>query len=179
MQRDAPQRELIIDKVWSGEPAEAYEVAHIRLRRHGGGLELQVEAPWHGDPAPPATAGPTDRLWEFEVVELFVAGSGSPPLRYTEVELSPFGHHLVLRFLGVRNAVDRALQLRYDAQLSDGRWTGTAMIPARYLPPEPWTANAFAIHGAGAQRRFLVAHPMKSDQPDFHRPQEFPTLDLA
>jgi hypothetical protein len=175
---DAPQRELIIERLWNGEPAEAYEIAHILVRRHGTGLELRVDAPWHRDPMPPAAAGPTDRLWEFEVVEFFVAMSGNPPHRYTEVELSPFGHHLVLRFLGARNVVDRALQLRYDAERADGRWSGRAVVPGHYLPPEPWQANAFAIHGAGGERRFLAAHPLPGAGPDFHQPGRFAPLDL-
>ncbi len=172
------ERELVIDKTWDGLPARAGEIAHLRMRRSGGGLEIEVDAPWHGDPAPPALPGPTDRLWEFEVVELFIATAGAAPVRYTEIELSPFGHHLVLRFLGARNAIDRALQLGFVGERHDHRWTGRAVVPARYLPPEPWRANAFAVHGAQGERRFLAAYPLPGAAPDFHQPQEFPPLDI-
>jgi hypothetical protein len=174
----ASERELVIDQTWDGAPARPGELARLRLRRRGGGLEIEVDAPWHSDPAPPARPGPTDRLWEFEVVEFFLASSGPPPVRYTEVELSPFGHHLVLRFLGARNAIDRALQIAYVAERGGRRWTGRAVVPAHYLPPEPWRANAFAVHGTRGDRRFLAAHPLPGAAPDFHQPQEFPPLEL-
>jgi hypothetical protein len=170
--------ELTIRETWDGQSARPDEVVRLRLRRRGRGIEVDVEAPFHGDTPPPALPGPTDRLWEFEVVELFVAGGDGEPPRYLEVELSPHGHHLVLRFLGVRNAVDRALQLAFTAERKDGRWTGRAVVPAHYLPPEPWRANAFAIHGTGSGRRFLAAHPLPGAGPDFHQPGRFPPLDL-
>jgi hypothetical protein len=172
------ERQLIIDQTWDGETARSEETARVTLRRRGGGLEVLVDAQWHGDPPPPAAPGPTDRLWEFEVVEVFVAGADPGVPRYTEIELSPFGHHLVLRFVGVRNAVDRGLQLAYSAERSDGRWTGRAVVPARYLPAQPWTANAFAIHGPRDGRRYLAAHPLAGAAPDFHHPERFPALPI-
>jgi len=172
--------EFLIANGWDGSSATTGESARIRLGRHRGGLVIEVEAPFHGDPPPPARPGPTDRLWEFEVVELFVAESAPPEgaVEYTEIELSPHGHHLVLRFLGVRNVVDRALPLSFRAQVDGSRWSGRAVVPANYLPPEPWRANAYAIHGQGSGRRFLAAYPLPGPKPDFHRPLDFPPLGL-
>jgi len=172
------ERELSIDKTWDGQAARGDEIARVTLRRRGGGVEILVDAPFHDDPPPPAAPGPTDRLWEFEVVEVFIAGANAMPPRYTEIELSPFGHHLVLRFVGVRNPVDRALQLAFTAERHAGRWSGRAVVPARYLPAQPWTANAFAIHGPRGSRRFLAAHPLPGAAPDFHQPERFPALPI-
>src|SRR5262245_55837907 len=99
--------ELRIASTWDGLPLPAAEQARLRLRLTPRELLLALAAPFHADPRPAGPPGPTPRLWEHEVVELFLAGagSGSGPPRYTEIELSPWGHHLVLRLEGVRNVV--------------------------------------------------------------------------
>jgi hypothetical protein len=170
--------ELSIDRTWNGEPARDGEIVRLALRRRAAALEVVVDAPWHRDPPPPAAPGPTDRLWEFEVVELFVAGADPGVPRYTEIELSPYGHHLVLRFVGVRNAVDRGLQLGFAAERHGRRWSGRAVVPARYLPAAPWRANACAIHGTGDSRRYLAAQPLPGPTPDFHQPERFEALSI-
>jgi hypothetical protein len=170
---------LVVAHTWDGIPVDRGEQVRVRLRRDGaGGLEIEVEAPFWNDPPPPAAPGPCDRLWEFEAVEVFVAGGAEPglPQSYTEFELSPHGHYLVLRFLGARNAVDRALVLDYQASITGVRWSGQARVAADLLPAEPWRANAFSLHGVGSARRFLAATPLPGPQPDFHQPERFPAL---
>ncbi|MEO8503730.1 MAG: hypothetical protein ABI609_07545 [Acidobacteriota bacterium] len=172
---------LQIAKTWQGVPIPESEQVTVLVDRSGAGLRLRVEAPFHGDPAPPARPGPCDRLWEFEVVEVFLAG---PPddvgrIPYTEVELSPHGHHLVLRMLGVRNAIDWALPLVYRAEIAGNRWRGEAVIPASFLPPLiGLTGNAYAIHGPRDARRYLAAIPLPGPRPNFHQPDRFRPLDL-
>ncbi len=169
--------EVWIARTWQGDALPAAERARLELAGHEAGLAVTVEAPFYGDPPPPARPGPTDRLWEFEVVELFVAGPGArSEMAYTEIELSPHGHHLVLRFVGVRNAIERALPLDYAARREGARWRGRARVPADYLPPRPWRINAYALHGSGPARRYLAAHPVPGAQPDFHRPECFVAL---
>jgi len=175
---------LRIANTWDGKPAPPGEQVEVRLETlPDGDLMIAVRAPFHGDPAPPARPGPTDRLWEFEVVELFLAGpaAGPPAERrhpYLEVELGPHGHQLALRFLGVRNAVERALAIGCRAEIHGARWQGEARIPAACLPVRPWSANAFAMHGHGAARRHLAATPLPGERPDFHQPDRFPPLPL-
>lgn len=144
------------------------------------GLRITVDAPYHGDPPPAGPPGPTDGLWDFEVVELFVVGAaddeGRP--RYTEIELSPHGHHLVLELAGERNIVRRLLPLEYRAVVDGKRWSGEAILEGRFLPPPPYRGNAFAIHGRGAGRRYLAATPVPGERPDFHRVTCFPWLIL-
>src|SRR6476659_5074489 len=91
-------RELLIASTWDGEAIGADEQALVRLRLTARDLHLAVSAPFHGDPRPRGEPRSTPRLWEHEVVELFVAGEsagGATPS--TEIELSPWSHHLVLR----------------------------------------------------------------------------------
>lgn len=153
-----------------------------------GSLVVRVEAPFYGDPPPPGPPGPTSELWEYEVVELFVAESidgaasdDSGAVRYLELELSPHGHHLVLRLHGVRNVVEEGLELDYGAEIdsASGRWTGEAVVPREWLPPAPHHVNAFAIHGLGDARRYLAWSPLPGARPDFHQPGRFPRVELG
>ncbi len=144
-----------------------------------GALEVTVDAPFHGDPAPPGAPGPTPGLWEYEVVEVFIAG-GERAESYLEVEMSPHGHHLALRLEGVRKPVAEGLPLDYTARIEhEGRrWSGVARVPLDWLPPPPHRVNAFALHGQGSARRYLAWRSLPGDEPDFHQPRRFPALNL-
>lgn len=161
---------LVVAHTWDGEPIPEAERATARLTVDVDGLLIDIDAPWHGDPLPPALPGPTPGLWNFEVVEVFVLGPGD---RYTEVEIGPLGHHLVLRLEGRRNPVAEGLPLSVSVSREGPRWRARARLDAEHLPPRPWRINAFAIHGAGAARRYLAAHPAPGPQPDFHRLDAF------
>jgi len=94
---------LRICRRWNGTPIGPADHIDVAWTDQGAIIELRVTAPFYGDPpAPSAPIGPTDRLWEHEVVEVFIAG---PDGRYTEIELAPSGHHLVLQLDGVRQPV--------------------------------------------------------------------------
>lgn len=149
---------------WRGAAAPAEEHAFVEIALDGGVLEVVVDARYHGDPAPATAPGSTERLWEHEVVELFLLGERE---RYVEVELGPHGHYLVLRLGGARHVVERPSPIDYVAHIREPRWSGRARLA---LVPEPLlAANAYAMHGAGAARRYLAAHPVPGHVPDFHR----------
>ena len=136
------------------------------VERGSSGLTMRIDAPYHGDPAPAGPAGPTPALWNHEVVELFVLG---PDDRYTEVELGPSGHHLVLTLDGYRNTTADRLPLVFESRIMGDRWQGEAHLAAEHLPPRPWRLNAYAIHGTQTDRRHLAAWPVPGPAPDFHR----------
>jgi hypothetical protein len=173
--------ELRIASTWDGAPLPEVERTRLRLRLTARELLVAVAAPFHGDPPPPGPPGPTPRLWEHEVVELFVAGDApaGSEARYTEIELSPWGHHLVLRLEGIRNVVADRLPLTLRTCRRGGRWLAAARLDRELLPPPPWRANAFAIHGEGQARRFLAVTALPGRQPDFHQPDRFPPLALG
>ena len=169
---------LEISHTWDGEPVDAAERCAVDLAGTEVAWIVEVDAPFHGDPPPPAPAGALDGLWTFEVVELFVAaaeptGAG---VDYTEVELSPHGHHLVLRFAGVRQRVARTEPLAVRCRIVGDRWQGRIELPRDALPPQPWRANAFAMHGQGELRRHLAAAALPGATPDFHQPCVFPRV---
>jgi len=172
-------RSLAIDRTWDGRPLAEAERGTVRLELAGETLLVRVDAPFHGDPPPPGPPGPTPSLWEHEVVELFVAGPGADDaVPYLEVELSPHGHHLALRLAGVRRIVEEGLPLDLRAAIETRRWRAEARVPRAWLPPPPWRAAAFAVHGAGPGRRHLASVPLPGPRPDFHQPGRFPPLRL-
>ena len=157
---------LVIGRTWDGALLPEAERTRLRLGFEGDALRIDVDAPYAADPPPPGAPGPTDRLWEHEVVELFVADAGQ---RYTEIELSPHGHHLVLRLDGVRRPVQAGLPLDFSARLSGDRWQGTARLSRQLLPPRPARCNAYRI--GGGRHQALVAVPGAA--PDFHQLDHF------
>ena len=169
---------LLIAHRWDGTALGPQRVVSVELDVDAAGaLLIQVEAPFYDDPHPGGFVGSLEGLWEHEVVEVFVAHASGAP--YLEVELGPHGHHLVLTFSGVRECVRRGLPIEYAASHDGSLWRGRAVVPASYLPPAPHRVNAFALHGAGAGREYLLWSLLPGDQPDFHQPARFPEVDLS
>ena len=161
---------------WDGTPLPPTERAVVQVVDAGDALRLLVFAPFRDDPAPTGPPGPTPGLWEFEVVEWFLAGSDG---RYLEVELGPHGHHLVLRLDGVRVVAESALPMVTTTRRC-GRswWSGTADLPRAWAPPGPHTANAYRIHGQGPARRYDASTPLPGPKPDYHQPARFGAVTL-
>ena len=171
---NTPTRMLRICRRWNGTPIEPADQISVAWTEQGSIIELQVAAPFYGDPpAPNAPIGPTDRLWEHEVVEVFIAG---PDSRYTEIELAPSGHHLVLQLDGVRQPIAARIPIEFHAAVEGNRWLGVARIPRTVMPPKPWRVNATAIHGSHDRREYLSMHALPGTEPDFHQPDLFQPL---
>jgi len=165
-----------IAATWDGLSIPREESVFLEAWIDDEGLQLRVDAPYHGDPAPSLEPGPSPGLWEYEVVEFFLVGEGE---RYTEVELGPHGHYLVLTLDGIRKVVEEGTLLEFESRIEDQRWTGRATLAPTHLPPGPHRANACAIHGSGPARRYLSAVTLPGPQPDFHRIQLFPSANLS
>lgn len=166
---------LTIESTWDGQPAPSESVT-LALELDATTLLVDLDAPWHRDPAPSGPPGRRMQLWEHEAVELFIAGPGE---QYTEIELGPFGHFLVLRLDGVRRIASHTHQIEWSPRREAGRWTGRAVIPRELLPDGPLRMNAYAVHGAGEQRRYLAAFPPGGAAPDFHVLDSFQPVDLG
>ena len=171
---NTPIRLLRIAAWWDGQPAPDAHHIEVEWVESDAHIELRVDAPHYGDPSPPPSpVGPMDGLWNFEVVEVFVAG---PDERYTEIELSPSGHHLVLQLDGIRRPVATRIPIQFKAQVEGGRWRGVARIDRALLPPQPWRVNAASIHGSGTERMYMSMVPLPGGEPDFHQPRPFQRL---
>jgi len=167
---------LSIDRDYQGSALPEAHRAWLELTMGSDWLEVAFDAPYFGDPPPPSIAGSTDRLWEYEVIELFIAGPGE---RYLELELGPHGHHLGLALSGVRRVerhglpIDVAVRIDACADLGPhapvGRYAGRARVPTSCLPEHPSRVNAYLIHGLGAARCHHAHAPVAGPTPDFHR----------
>ena len=165
----------VIGGTWDGRPLLPGEQVHVALASRGADLELRVDAPFHDDPAPPQPKGALWRLWEHEVVELFLLGAKD---HYTEIEIGPHGHYLVVHLEGERNVVNRELSLDLETRIEGSRWTATARVPRAWVPVGPHRANAYSIHGEDSNRRYLAAYPVPGEEPDFHRLHCFEPVDI-
>ena len=166
-----PIQSLRIERFWNGDPAPAQDWITLHLILDEGGLTIRVDAPFYGDPvAPEAPVGSIDKLWEHEVVEVFLLGDDE---HYTEIEMAPSGHYLVLQLQGVRNPVRTELPLNFKAEIQGNRWRGEAVIDRNLLPLGSLKMNATAIHGSGLDRSYLSWIPLAGDAPDFHQIDRF------
>lgn len=166
---------ISIHNLWNGESSTPKECYTLSLRPDKRGYLLDIEAPYFNDPKPIGPKGSFWKLWDYEVVELFIVGSNG---HYLEIECGPHGHYLVLQLDGVRSVASHSLQTKYNAQLVEEKWLGQLVIPVQWLPPAPHRINAFAIHGVGAERRYLSFTPLPGETPDFHQPSQFRPSEL-
>ena len=172
-----PIEAIRIETEWNGDALSTEHWITIHLLERETSLEIRISAPYYGDPdAPDEPIGPTDGLWEYEVVELFIFGVND---EYVEIELAPSGHHLVLQLNGVRNIVGSKLPLSYQATIHENRWTGTANIDKTLLPTGALRWNATAIHGSHDHRTYLSWNPLPGEMPDFHQPDATRPLSLV
>lgn len=163
--RDETEMRLVIATLWDGSPALAEERAELWLGVRDSAWRVAVDAPFFDDPPPPVPTGSAPRLWEHEVVELFVFGAGE---RYLELELGPHGHHLLLELDGVRNPVRRHTALDYAPRRTSGRWSAVIDLPLSLVPPGAACVNAHAVHGTGSVRRYSSCAPCPGARPNFH-----------
>ena len=132
------------------------------------------------------------RLWEEEVVELFVAPGEGDPSEYFEIEVNPIGAIFDAR---VSNPHGRRDSMRVDSawnaeglvavvsRPSPGSWRADIAIPWSALcegtPPLVWRANFFRIERPrDGEPEFSCWSPTFVDPPDFHKPASFGRLEL-
>lgn len=185
--------ELVIAQTWDGQMLAPEDRATVWIAALPAGLEVRIASPFFGDLPPSAPPGHTDRLWEYEVVEVFLCGEDG---RYLELELGPHGHYWIGVFSAPRQREQYGMEIEYRAEPPrDGQWRGRAVVPAALVPPPilqggPASWNACAVHGTplraagpadvpSAGRRYHATFPVPGSAPDFHRPECFGPLHLA
>ncbi len=167
------QHSFTIEQTWDGQAASPEERTRITLGKSDGYLNVSLQTKHWRDPAPALPPGSTPKLWEHEVVEVFLLGSQE---RYLELEFGPYGHYLVLQLQGRRNLVEQGMQLTYQAEIVGDQWQAKVSVPAHLLPEGLCQFNAYAIHGQGPARRYLALYPPMGAQPDFHALDSFAPL---
>lgn len=176
-----------INKLWDNRPVADNDFIHLQFEygdsntTKGKDLHIKVQAPFYDDPHINDTVpkGSMDKLWEYEVVEVFLLGSDE---HYLEIEFGPRGQYLLLQLHGYRNVVKSPLYIdHYSAEINNKEWSGSYIIPSTYLPSNLCKFNAYAIHGTDDERQYLSLFPTpfgKYKDPDFHRLDYFQKFQL-
>lgn len=165
---------LTINQTWEGEKLQSKDEANVSVNwLKNGDLRIVIDAPFANDPKPICEKASCWKLWEYEVVELFLAGAGDPA-PYTEVEISPWGNYLVIQLLGERNMVATDLPLDVRLISREGkRWWAEAVLDKKLIPNGNLLVNAYRVSGVESNRHYHVMTPMDSEQPDFHLVSQF------
>nr|CDJ88822.1 UPF0462 protein C4orf33-like protein [Haemonchus contortus] len=158
----------------------------------GGWRSLEIFKVYHFEkylynnpPAPNHTAGATPELYNYEVLEIFIANDKD---QYVEIELGPHQQWLCLLLDGERNSFNEGayLQLSVWNRIDGNKWIGEADIPFAFLPDNVSRINAYEIHNENNTRWYEAMNPTpfgKYKGPDFHRLAYFvnfdPTLIIA
>ncbi|OGL95613.1 hypothetical protein A2348_01845 [Candidatus Uhrbacteria bacterium RIFOXYB12_FULL_58_10] len=167
-----------IDHLWNGNPCGDESMhAEAWVMEKQNGLEVRVHAPLRDDRHVPDAPRDTrvDGSWEFDAIELFFVGEDGT---YTEVELGPGGHYLVLSFDGVRHRSNDWLGREFvhrNASATPGTWQSVIQLPWDVLPKKIVRANAFVLVGG----QHLAWSAVPGAEPDFHQPDVFSSVTFS
>ena len=168
--------EFHIAHTWDGLPVK--NAPTVRLSWSAEHLHVAIASPKFGANDVDGPPQRHWRLWEHEVVELFIAGPGAAP-KYIELELAPTGHWLALRLHGTRNIIDDDVPVSASAVDHGTHWEGQLTIGRDQLPAGPLRVLATAAHGPPECRRHLAHVPLPGPEPDFHQLDRFTALPTA
>ncbi|CAG2180326.1 unnamed protein product, partial [Oppiella nova] len=112
-----------IDKFWDNRSIAAEDKIHLHFEYVANDatgdrdLRIKIQAPFYDDPHMNDTTpvGSMDKLWDWEVVEVFFLGSDD---RYLETEFAPKGQYLLLQLHGAGNVTKYPIPLdTYSAKI--------------------------------------------------------------
>ncbi|KAK5974041.1 hypothetical protein GCK32_002123 [Trichostrongylus colubriformis] len=171
---------LLINSTWDSLPIEHPISISLQWKDSEKAIQVKFEKHFYNDPSGPNhTAGATPKLYDYEVLEIFIANSND---QYVEIELGPHQQWLCLLLDGQRNSFNEGeyLQLSVWNRIDGDKWIGEADIPLAYLPANVSRINAYEIHNENGTRVYEAMNPTpygKFKGPDFHRLDYFVTFD--
>ena len=190
---------ISISHRWDGSPAYIPQTFRVDLKLSADALDLiiSIEAPYFDDAAPPQQAGKCPKLWEHEVVSLYIASNADripSECPYIEIIIGPHGHYLLLAFPGEQRWAESSDEIELDEEpivnidRESRVWKATVLLPCCLLP-EPecdadnplaliWKANAYAMHGNGSTREYLAGNAVPGEKPNFHQLKYFTPITL-
>jgi tetratricopeptide (TPR) repeat protein len=138
---------------------------------------------------PAQNDGPRNKLWDRDVVEVFLGADWKNIRRYREFEIAPTGDWIDLAIDLDRSSYDKTWRSGWEttARIDERRhiWYAAARIPLKAVSEEPvqagarWRINLYRIEGQGpdATRHFLCWQPtcVVNRDPN-HVPEHFGTL---
>jgi len=190
----APGRSLALDLARAVDGRRPRHATTVELAATAEHLIARFDAE---APDPWATIRERDgRLWEEEVVELFVAAGAEAPRRYLEIEVNPLGtlfDALVDSPAGDRRGmiVDSSwdceeIAATVEIDRAARRWRTRVDLPWHALAldglaPQVLRLNLFRIERPrdGAPPEFSAWSPTFVEPADFHRPARFGVVKIS
>lgn len=176
---------MLISKYWSGEAAAKGRKFSSRLLWSKTALYVRFDAcqsePLIVSEKPDVTTR-TDRLWDRDVCEIFVAPDPSRPNRYFEFEVAPSGEWVDVAMEIVdgerRPESGYSSGMRCSARIEKDRVVMAMRIPWAAFGKRPktgdvWLGNIFRCVGTGDTRGYLAWRPTYTETPNFHVPEAF------
>ena len=201
---------LEITDDWRGNIIENSSIhVSISINNKIDSLIVHIKAPYYSFHEVELTdkylpKGRLERLWEYEVVELFISQpdtSNASLTPYTELIVGPHGHYLLLKHTGQGNwseCIDTYTLNEVSITLDEvsNSWSSDVTVPLNLLPSPlsvsvkddesrsegipcyQWAFNAFAVHGSEPNRTYMSYQAVPGDYPNFHQIKYFVPLIL-
>lgn len=176
---------ILIQRLWSGEPASPERHAEARLCWSDAGLHVRFLGQQH-EPlvtsTQPTTAKKTLGIWDRDVCEIFVAPDPNNPSLYYEFEAAPSGEWVDLAIAitatGRKTEWDYASGMEAAAAVESKLVKIGISIPWSERIPKPtagtlWKVNLFRCVGPEEPARYLAWRPTRAPEPAFHVPEAF------
>lgn len=115
-------------------------------------------------------------LWNFDVAEVFIQGSGSSK-HYLELQVSPLNQKFALNVLKSRKVTEKITDLSSDisSKLTSKGFSAKFIINASDIPGDisQLRAGFFACLGRPGNRSYYALNINNDSFPDYHRPELF------
>jgi alpha-galactosidase len=172
------------DRDWQGKHADPKRETEVRLLWTREVLYLRFLAHYSSVTVFPDAepSGRRDRLWDRDVVEVFLQPAGSHGQRYKEFEVSPNGFWIDLDIgPGEKRNLQSGLRRRVKIDEQNKTWMAETALPMKSLttqfdPTKAWRANFFRVEGATEPRFYSAWRPTGTPVPNFHVPEAFDKL---
>jgi hypothetical protein len=138
---------------------------------------------------PAKGGGPRDKLWDRDVVEMFLGDDFTNIRHYREFEIAPTGDWIDLAINLDKNSYDQSWRSGWQTQARIDKekkiWYAAVKIPLGAISEHPvkagtkWRANLYRIEGLGAdpQRHFMCWQPTcVTNRDPNHVPENFGTI---
>ncbi len=178
-------RPIVADRYWSGVIAPNGRHFETRLLWSENFLYVRFDAV-QNEPLEinenPDTSEKTDKLWQRDVCEIFIAPDRNEQRTYFEFEVSPTREWLDLAIdstLGERvTDWEYASGMETAARIEENRVVMAMKIPWKAFGKKPnagdvWMGNIFRCVGKEPDRGYLAWRPTMTDVPNFHVPERF------
>ena len=183
--------EIAISTYWNGEAAPEGRRAKARMLWSTSALYVRFEAA-QSEPLivsdKPTVGEKTMRLWDRDVVEMFIAPDPNQPRKYLEFEVAPTGEwiDLAIDFTGSERKTDWEFRsgMTSAARIEKDKLTIAMRIPWTAFGVTPkagdvWLGNLLRCVGKDPTRGYLTWRPTMTEKPNFHVPEKFGRFEFA